>query len=72
MEVIRFVQNWWRGDIDLKEVNRTCIVLIPKVNDPKRMTELRPISLCNVLDKIISKTLANKMKFMLGDIISEN
>ena len=36
------------------------------------MTEFRPISCCNVLYKIISKTLANKLKPLLGDIISEN
>ena len=36
------------------------------------MTEFRPISCCNVLYKIISKTMANKLKPFLGDIISEN
>lgn len=44
----------------------------PKRNEPKRMTEFRPINLCNVLYKIISKTLANKLKPMLGSIISIN
>ncbi|XP_021716657.1 uncharacterized protein LOC110684510 [Chenopodium quinoa] len=71
-DIINYVKSWWRGLVDLKEVNRTCIVLIPKCDKPKRMMEFRPISLCNVLYKIISKTLANKMKTMLGSIISEN
>lgn len=72
VDVVRFVQRWWRGELGLDEVNRTCIVLIPKCNEPKRMLEFRPISLCNVLYKIISKTLANKLKPMLGSLISIN
>lgn len=72
LDVICFVQHWGRGEIDLKDVNQTCIVLNPKCAEPKNMTEFRPISLCNVLYKIISKTLANKLKLCLGDIISTN
>lgn len=35
------------------------------------MGDLRPISLCNVLVRILSKVLSNKLKRYLGDIISD-
>jgi hypothetical protein len=48
------------------------VVLIPKMKDPKSLKELRPISLCNVLYKIISKDLAGRLKGILDEIISPN
>lgn len=51
-------------------LNFTFIVLIPKTANPKRITEFRPISLCDVIYKIGAKMIANRMKPFLDKIIS--
>lgn len=53
-------------------LNDTNVVLIPKKKSPITMGDLRPISLCNVLVKIITKVLANRMKTMLDGVVAEN
>lgn len=56
----------------LNSLNATYLVLILKKTKPKSMQDMRPIALCNVLYKIISKVITNRMKGILSGIISEN
>ena len=47
------------------------ITLTPKVKNPKFISQYRPICLSNVLYKIFSKVLANRLKQILPQIVSE-
>jgi len=44
--------------------------MIPKLDKPKYVSQFRPISLCNVTYKIISKVIVNRIKPLLNRIIS--
>ena len=52
-------------------LNHTFITLIPKIQSPRKVSEYKPISLSNVLYKLIAKILANRLKLLLSKLISE-
>lgn len=62
---LKFLNN---GIFD-KKINHTFIVLISKTNCPSTPSEYRPISFCNIIYNIISKTIANRLKPILSSII---
>nr|GMD52524.1 ribonuclease H [Ipomoea batatas] len=51
-------------------LNDTLLVLIPKVRRPENIKQFRPISLCNVSYKVITKTITNRLKVLLPKIVS--
>lgn len=71
-EVCKAVLDFLNGGNFYASINETYITLIPKIKNPSRITEYRPISLCNVLYKLTAKVLANRLKKVLPHIISAN
>lgn len=71
-EVTSLALNFLNDGGSLEEINDTFIVLIPKIKNTDKMVDFRPISLCNVLCKIIAKTIANKLKCILPWIIDKS
>ena len=69
-DVTATVLDFLNSGFMLPDINFTHIVLIPKVKYPKRMSDFRPISLCNVIYKIISKVMANRLKQILPQLIA--
>jgi hypothetical protein len=54
-----------------KNLNATFIALIPKVNAPRTFSDYRPIALCNLCYKIISKLIALRLRPILSRVLSE-
>lgn len=53
-----------------KKVNSSLIVLIPNLSSPTSVNHFRPINLCNMVYKIISKLLVEKLRPLLDKLIS--
>ena len=55
-----------------KSLNATFIALIPKKNGASNIRDFRPISLVGSVYKILAKVLANRLKEVLDQLISES
>lgn len=71
-EVYKTVLFCLNSGRSLETINDTNVVLIPKKNISSRVTNFRPISLCNVIYKLVAKVIANRLKCVLPHIISPN
>lgn len=66
------VQAFFCGHELPRHVTHTSLVLIPKNENPKSFSDLRPISLSSFINKIISRVIHNRLADMLSQIISLN
>ncbi|PKU68127.1 Putative ribonuclease H protein [Dendrobium catenatum] len=72
LQVYNAVGNFFSSGSLPKGVKATAITLIPKCSHASNITDYRPISLCNILYKIVAKVLANRLKEVLPYIIHES
>lgn len=71
-EVVNYVLDILNNGAPLDQINQTHIVLIPKKKICKSTKDYLPISLCNVLYKLVSKVLSNRLKIILPHVISDS
>ncbi|XP_059458257.1 uncharacterized protein LOC132187840 [Corylus avellana] len=71
-EVFLALKFFFSSEFINVEVNSTFIALVPKKPNSTKVSDFRPISLCNVLYKLLAKVLANRLKVILPNIVSSN
>lgn len=69
---VDFVMRCFADPSLIGQVYETLIVLIPKIESPERITQFRPISLCNVIYKTVTKIRTNRLRFVMSDLVSPN
>ena len=68
-DVHNLVSNFYTYAFLNHEITQTYITLIPKKMQPALPQDFRPISLCNVIYRLVAKTLADRLKTYLPDYI---
>ena len=56
----------------LESIDTTFISLVPKIQNPKKVSDFRLISLCNVFYKLIAKVLVNCLKLVLPYVVADS
>jgi len=69
-DVINTIQAFFHSNSLLKSLNQTFITLIPKIPFPEEVNHFRPITLCNVIYKVISKILVKRLQPIMDSIIT--
>lgn len=69
--MVEFVHNSFEIVSFPEEFNEMLISLVPKQDYSERMSQFRPIALCNVMVKVITKIIANRVKPLMGKLTGE-
>ena len=69
-KIVAAVKLFFATRVMPEGVNSTTIILIPKVDSPTGLSDFWPISLCNVIYKVIAKCLVNRLRPILDEIVS--
>lgn len=71
-DITNAVKSFFPSGKLLKQVNRTFVTLIPKSTTASSLTDFRSISCCNLIHKFISNVLCNRLKQVVGELVSRN
>lgn len=71
-DIFQMITSSWHSEFILKSFNKTIITLIPKTEKPATLKDLRPISLCNVIYKVLSKIIVNRLRSLMQKYIAPN
>lgn len=69
---MHFVSSFYNSGRPRHGVNESFITMLPKKKNPQMTSEYRPNSLMGSVYKIVSKLLANRLRNVIGEVVSES
>lgn len=71
-DVLKAIQHFFTTTKLSRAVNHTFLALIPKRPVADKVDQFRSIALCNVIYKVVTKILSNRLKSLLDPLIHPN
>lgn len=65
-------QDFFEGHLSLEPINNSFITQVPKINNPERVKDYRPISLLNCSIKILTKILSERLQLVILKLLHAN
>jgi hypothetical protein len=65
-------QGFYEGNICMKSINGSHIVLVPKIDNPTKIGDYSPISLLNSSIKLLTKILSNRLQKSITKLIHKS
>lgn len=69
-EICDIIQEFYDHRVNLESTNKANIIMIQKKEAPQQISDYRPISVLNVIPKLLAKILANWLRSVLPQLIS--
>lgn len=69
-DIMQIFEEFYEGRLELAKYNLANVVMIPKKEDASYVQDFRPISIINLIPKVISKVLANRLGVYLPNLIA--
>lgn len=71
-DVFKVVKAFCEGKTLPKSITHTNLILIPKKENIQTFADMRPISLSNFLNKVITRVIHDRLETILPKLISHN
>lgn len=71
-DFINVCLDFLNNNVPMGNINHTHIALSLKYKNPRNLNNFRLVNLCNVIYKVISKAITNRLKTFMDDVISLN
>lgn len=69
-DIMLIMHGFHQGILDLTQINKANVIMVPKKEQSEEVGDFRPISVINLVPKLISKILSNRLRTKMPELVS--